>query len=213
MNGVKINKTEDFFLNRGYILTKSAYAHISLVKTILDDPNSLTETTILPEHGDFQVEGNTIFHIYSLNADKLSLITNYMIENNKQALSGILARNQEGKTPFDIAIERDSTKTIDILMKALSELDDGKYSNQLYTHFPKLIRKGLKSFHDYLDTCTFQTVQMKNMKYLALKKEDADQILASHSSCLLDKHFLEKHTVTEEQNKDYIKDKKKILGR
>ena len=186
-NGFKINKDESFMLYQGMnanlffkshlihigaIYSKMNFADIDLLERLLQDPDQINEASITNQYGGFQIKGNSIFHMYSLNADKLSLLIEYFTENNPQALKSLLIRNFEGKTPLDISMSQDSTKTTDLMLKAIANFDEGSYSGQIYKEFPKLIIKGLNSFLDYLDTCTFQTVQMKNMKYLALRNTD-----------------------------------------
>ena len=155
--------------------------------------------------------------MYSLNADKLSLLIEYFTEHNSLALNALLINNFDGKTPLDISMSRDSTKTTDLMLKAIANFDEGSYSKQIYKEFPKLVIKGLNSFLDYLDTCTFQTVQMKNMKYLALPNADEDKVLAAHSSCLLDRHFLSQEHISTNalsgsQNNEYMEAKKKLFS-
>ena len=102
-------------------------------------------------------------------------------------------KNHEGKTPLDIAIEFDSPKCTDLLLTYLWHMKDGNYSRQIYKIFPLLLEKGLSSFHEYLDTCMYQTVQMKQVKYLSLGSSE-DVFKTAHSSCLLDRHFFEMYT-------------------
>jgi hypothetical protein len=56
-----------------------------------------------------------------------------------------------------------------------------------------MINNGIKPVQGFLETCTFQTVQMKNMVYLSMK-ESGDTILIPHSSCIISKSFLKTHT-------------------
>ena len=99
------------------------------------------------------------------------------------------------------------------MLKAIANLDEGSYSSQIYKEFQKLIIRGGSSFLEYLDTCTFQTIQMKNMKKLSLSSPNKEKIFAAHSSCLLDHHFLSQehistNVISETENDELIKDKK-----
>ena len=102
-------------------------------------------------------------------------------------------KNHEGKTPLDIAIEFDSSKCTNLLLTYLWKIKGGNYSRQIYKIFPYLLEKGLSSFHEYLDTCLYQTVQMKEVKYLSLDSSE-DVFMTAHFSCLLDRHFFEMYT-------------------
>lgn len=86
-------------------------------------------------------------------------------------LSSILMKNNKGETPIDIAIRFESQRTVNLLFKALAELKDGSYSRLIYSKFNKLLRMNLVSFHEYLDSCYFQTIQMKGCNFLKLKDD------------------------------------------
>eukprot|EP00117_Sycon_ciliatum_P032697 scpid36971/ scgid25299/ len=81
------------------------------------------------------------------------------------------------------------------MLSALSHISEGNYSQHLVPKFPELLDMNLNSFLHYLESCTFQTVQMKNTKYLAMK-EDEEVVMIGHSSSLLDQYFIEANTKT-----------------
>lgn len=56
----------------------------------------------------------------------------------------------------------------------------------------------ITAFYEYLDSCFFQTAQMKAIKYLNLKK-DKEPWLVTHSSCLIDEVFVQKYCNLEEK--------------
>ena len=58
----------------------------------------------------FQIEGNTILHLLSLNTDFLNLVLEYFNDNCQEYLNAILQQNLSGVTPLDITTENDSPK-------------------------------------------------------------------------------------------------------
>ena len=112
-------------------------------------------------------------------------------------------------------MSQDSTKTTDLMLKAMANFDKGSYSSQMYKEFPKLIIKGGRSFLEYLDTYTFQTVQMKNMKRLFLSSLNEKTLRAANSSCILDKQFLSREHISindtaKDEDNELSKKKKNI---
>ena len=205
--------------NIGLIRTKMNFLDVDLLENLLKDPDSLDESSITTQHGGFQIRGNSIFHMYSLNADKLSLLIKYFTETNIQVLKAIMVKNLEGKTPLDIAISQDNQKTMDLMLKAISNFKELIYSRQFYKDIPKLISKGQSSFLGYLETCTFQTVQMKNMEFLHLPNQNSKVLTThSHSSCILDSYFLSKEQIltnnlSESENNEYFEKNRELYDR
>ena len=68
------------------------FSDIDLLERLLQDPDQINETSITNQHGGFQIKGNSIFHFYSLNANKLKLLIEYFSENNTQALKALLIK-------------------------------------------------------------------------------------------------------------------------
>lgn len=99
-----------------------------------------------------QIEGNTILHLYSIDIVPLSLMLNYMENENPNMLNSILIKNNKGQTPIDVALKFDSQKTINLLFTYLAKLTDGSYSRLIYSRFHKLLDTGLLSFYEYLDS-------------------------------------------------------------
>lgn len=108
-----------------------------------------------------QIDGNTITHLYSIDFDPLSIMLEYMKDKNKYMLTSILMKNNNGETPIDVALKFESQKTVNLLFNSLAELKDGNYSRLIHSKFDKLLDMNLISFHEYLDSCYFQTTQMK----------------------------------------------------
>ena len=142
---------------------------------------------------DFQIEGNTPIHLFVFDYESLKLVLEYYLQNKPDYLWSIVIKNNQGKTPFDITIEYDMPKCTDLLLTYICYLRDGNYSRQIYKIFPILLAKGYKAFNKYLDSWMYQTMQMKNTKYLTLDSNE-DIFMIAHSNCLLDRNFFEKYT-------------------
>lgn len=99
-----------------------------------------------------QIDGNTILHLYAIDAAPLERMLEFIKDNRKSLLTCILMKNNKGLTPIDVALKYESQKTVNLLFQALSELTDGSYSRLIYEKFNKLISMGLISFHQYLDS-------------------------------------------------------------
>jgi hypothetical protein len=146
-----------------------------------------------------QIDGNTILHLYAIDAVPLERMLEFIMDNKKNMLTSILMNNNKGETPIDVALRFESKKTVNLMFNALSELRDGSYSRLIYEKFNKLISMGLISFHEYLDSCYFQTIQMKSITFLKLKDLDfEDYTVLTHTSCLVDEEFLRKYTNEQE---------------
>jgi hypothetical protein len=172
---------------------KTLYSEVLSLDKLLQGRIEIKEDELSLNDIKFQVDGNTILHLYCLEEDKLKIILDFLEKNKKVYLNSILMKNKEGKTPLDISIENDSQRTTDLLLRSLSHLEEGNYSQQFYDQFPDLLSMNLKSFHEFLDSCYFQTVQMKKTQYLSMNS-DEDDIMTAHPSCILDRNFFEKHT-------------------
>ena len=75
-----------------------------------------------------------------------------------------------------------------------------------------MIMKGMRSFQAYLETCSFQTIQMKNMQYLSMKDE-SDVVLTWHSSCILSENFLDEHLKITKEDKNLKKEQEELQRR
>lgn len=191
---------------------KTLYSETISLTNYLTGEERIEEGRLTKQALKFQINGNTILHLYALDTAALSIILDFMEENKKEYLNSILMKNQKGVSPLDITIDNDSPKNTDLLLVALSKLSEANYSSQLYTKFPKLLQMELKSFHKYLGSCTFQTVQMRNIRYLSLK-EDKDMLIVAHHSCILDRDFIEKYTTLGNSNREIRERQREILER
>ena len=107
-------------------------------------------------------------------------------------MTNILLENNQGKSPLEIAIEGESPKCVDIMLNLLSNVTHNRNSKLLSKWFSKLLEFNLKSFYDYLESCTIQTNEMKNIKNLNLKSNMSNLILPHHCS-LIESVFIEKY--------------------
>ena len=64
----------------------------------------------------------------------------------------MLLQNRGGKTPFDVAIENNNKKSIELMLKHLIEVPHFSLSKAIYKHFPQLLNMDLKIFEEFLNT-------------------------------------------------------------
>ena len=112
----------------------------------------------------------------------------------------ILMKNKENLSPLDISIENDSPRCTELFIHYVTQLHEGSYSELIFRRFNQLLSMNIQSFYEYLESCFFQTLQMKNIKYLPLKN-NRELWLGAHSSCLLDEIFMSKHTFNGEERR------------
>ena len=208
--GYKMDKNETTILYKGKLLMKEMYSENEVLQSLLDGRtiyNERTENDKLSAHQMLiQIEGNTILHLYSVDFIPLSLMLSYMEKRKPNMLNSILMKNNKGQTPIDLAIKFESMKTINLLLLYLAKLKDASFSRLLQSKFNKLLSMNLISFHSYLDSCFFQTIQMKGIKFLDLKQDYEKQVF-THKSCLIDESFLKLNT-NEEVGTSTVDDKK-----
>lgn len=118
--------------------------------------------------------------------------------NRPEYLTGILMKNNNGKSPLDITLDNESPKNTELLLRKLALFRDSSLSVLFYNRFNELLAMNILAFHEYLDSWFFQTVQMKQIKYLKLKKDD-DPWLVAHSSWLIDEVFIQKYCKTSQK--------------
>lgn len=196
--GYKINKDEDLVLEYGNIITKETMIEVSATDDLIDETTIITPENINLERIRFQVDGNTSLHLFALDYNTLSLILNYMEEHRPAYLTSILMKNNKGKSPLDITIDNESPKNTELLLLKLARFKDESLSKLFYDRFDELLGMDISAFHEYLDSCFYQTIQMKTTKYLKLKS-DKDPWLVTHSSCLIDEVFIDKYCDTSEK--------------
>ena len=206
-NGYKINKEEDIVLERCNIITKETLIEVDALDDLIDETSTITPENINLERVRFQVDGNTSLHFYALDYDKLALILDYMETHRIEYLTSILMKNYKGKSPLDITLDNESPKNAELLLRKLALFKDTSLSHLFYDRFAELLSMNIKAFHEYLNSCVFQTIQMKATKYLKTKK-DKNPWLVPHSSWLIDEVFIDKYCQSDEKKK-LEEDKKK----
>lgn len=195
-------------LEYGDIITKEILLEVVSIEDIKDGSTVITEENINLARIRFQVDGNTALHFYALDYNTLSVILNHMEYYKPQYLSSILMKNNKGKSPLDMSIDGESPRNTELFLQKIALFKDASFSNLFYDRFSELLDMKIKAFYDYLDSCHFQTIQMKEIKTLKLKS-DADPWLVTHSSCLIDEVFVEKYCTTSERKALEIEKKKK----
>lgn len=152
INGYKFNKQEDILLCKGKVILKVTYIDTQTIDNFYAQKETLNEENIYLERIKFQIDGNTILHLFALEFDILNVILNFFEEYRPDYLSMILMKNHSLVSPLDIAIEYDRQKNVELLLTKLSVLKDGSYSHLMYTKFPKLLAMNLRAFYDYLES-------------------------------------------------------------
>ena len=206
--GYRINSPQDLVLENGNIITKETMIEVAALDDLVDEIEQITEENINLERIRFQIDGNTSLHYYALEYDTLSLILEYMEAHRPEYLTAILMKNNKGKSPLDITLDNESPKNTELLLRKLKMFMSSSLSILFYNRFNELLAMNITAFHEYLDSCFFQTVQMKATKYLKLRK-NKDPWLVPHSSCLIDEVFVDKYCLSEEKKTLEMEKKKK----
>lgn len=194
-------------LEYGSIITKETIVEVSALEELITGEIQINQDNINLERIRFQIDGNTSLHMYALEYDTLTLILDYMQDHKPEYLTAILMKNGKNKSPLDITIDNESPKNTELLLRKLTLFKDESMSILFYNRFNELLAMNITAFHSYLDSCFFQTVQMKSIKYLKLKNADFP-LMVPHSSCLIDEVFIDKFCKTDEK-KNLEQDKKK----
>jgi hypothetical protein len=206
--GYRINDKQDLILEMGNLITKETLLEVASLEELLYDTVQITEENINIERIRFQVDGSTSLHLYALEYDILKLILDHMEEKRPEYLTAILMKNNKNKSPLDITLDNESPKNTELLLRKLCLFKDVSLSLLFYDRFSELLAMNITAFHEYLDSCFFQTVQMKGIKYLKLKKTK-DPWLVPHSSCLIDGVFVERYCKNDEKKRLELERKKK----
>ena len=167
--GYRINGTENIILENGWLITKETIIELWSIDDLISEKIVLNSNNITLERIHFQVDGNTSIHFFALDYDTLNLILEYFDLNKQEYLLGILMKNSEGKSPIDIALDNESPRNVELLLRKLTLFKNGKFSSLFYDRFNELLDMNLKAFHEYLNSWLFQTIQMKMTRYLKLK--------------------------------------------
>jgi len=143
------------------------------------------------------VERKSILLDYILEDEKLPKILEFL-EEDPLYLSLILTPNYKNKTPLDEAIENNSPKVVEMLLKSVLKLKEFKLSNTFKHQFIDLFDMGVEAFRLYLSLCYFTTGQMEYMKKMLVSGGEGTLRVSTTSSILNNKF-----------NKNFLSDKKK----
>jgi hypothetical protein len=132
-----------------------------------------------------------MIHYFALDSDILPLILDYMEENRPGYLMGILMPNNQGRSALDITIENESPKNTELLLLKLLNFPDQKLSHLFYDKFAVLFKMNIKAFNLYLNTCFFQTSQMKFIKQLQFSSK-LDPLMLPYHTAIIDQTFVDR---------------------
>lgn len=190
--GYLMNKREDLFLHNTMLITKETLVEVNSLDNYLKVGSGITKNNINLERIRFQVDNNTMIHYFALEYDTLTTILDYMGQHKPGYLMSILMPNSQGRSALDITIANESPKNTEALLLKLLQFGDQKLSHLFSHNFTKLLKMNIKAFNEYLDSCFFQTNQMKSIDNLQFK-QGGDPVLVPHNWCLIDDFFVEAH--------------------
>ena len=61
-------------------------------------------------------------------------------------------KNNEGKSPIDIALDNESPRNVELLLRKLTLFENGKFSSLFSDRFNELLNMNLKAFNEYLNS-------------------------------------------------------------
>lgn len=208
----KLKSLEELVAFNQNLLLKTTYSHVAKLNSHLKKSISFEEGKFSLEDLKFSVDNNTVLHLYALNDECLMPIVEYLKEKAPHYLSAIMIKNSNGNTPLELAYNYKNSMTLRILLLGLASLGQDHVSRKFYDKFPDMIVDGLKSFQEYIETCFFQTIQMKSMQYLSMK-DDSAVVLASHNSCVLSEEFLQGHLNITPEEKELKEEQMRLQER
>ena len=118
----------------------------------------------------------------------------------------LLLPDKNGNTAVDIALDNQSPRCLELMLSKLATLSSVKCAHLVLERMEELILMDLKSFQTFLESCVFQTPQMKQITALKLK-EESEMFVDVHYSCMIDTAFMEKYCI---DDKKIEKEKKTI---
>ena len=137
-------------------------------------------------------EGSTICHDFAINPDKLAEVLELFQEEDPDLFSMLLLPDKNGNTPVDIALDNQSPRCLELMLAKLATLSSIKCAHLVLDRMDELMEMDLQSFQTFLGSCVFQTPQMKQITTLNLK-EETEMFFDVHSSCMIDKTFMDKY--------------------
>ena len=85
---------------------------------------------------------------------------------------------------FDIAMDKKSPKSIELMLEMLCTLGNFSLSKYFMHHFSELFQMELVSFQNFLSSCLFQLPRMKEIKVLKWVHHTDEYYLDYHTSYL-----------------------------
>jgi hypothetical protein len=97
--------------------------------------------------------------------------------------------NQEGQTPFDIAVKSQSPKSVELMLSMFIELSEFRLSKFVRKHFSELLGMGLTVYEKYLGSCMFKHASMKQTKSLKWVFDKDEAFVDFHTSYIGDDFY------------------------
>ncbi|CDW73665.1 wd-40 repeat protein [Stylonychia lemnae] len=162
---------------------------------------------IQPLNFTYQVRNSNIFHIHANNFKELEIICEYFEKKQPLVLEFILVKNEDMKTPLDIALESRNNRSINLFMHYISlycKETFGKSTNTLRQHFSDLLDS--QNFPKLMEAALYQNHQLRLIHTISSKNEkrlEEKGIHIQHGTICKDKGFNEKfidHSNLSERN-------------
>ncbi|CDW91232.1 wd-40 repeat protein [Stylonychia lemnae] len=177
--------TKNFILIRNYLAIGQSY--LSLMMILEEKGYELNDSNFSIEIANYISKQECELHTYAADYTNINYILQKYDETDQRLFQQLLIVNQFGKTPLHIALENNDHKSVSIILKYLAKVDASNTKN-FKDIFCKLLE--YKQFQLYLDSCFFQTLQMKMIHTLNIRASVNDfNIVFDHSSSYLDNKF------------------------
>jgi len=158
---------------------------------------------ILTEFSTFAINNSNVFHMIAVNHRLLhsfkQAVEKNIVRDRTEIMKylGLLIKNDQGVTPFDIAIANESPKCIEIQLQMLNSMPALNFGKIIDKHFDYLFHIGTTVFEEFLANCFFQNKLMDTISKVEWNRTGDEFLLANHTS-FLDRTFLNKLGKTEE---------------
>jgi len=203
--GRRMGLSENCVIIKGNILTSYSYLDIYLRSTLVAKaPNSIQECK-------YFINRNSVITDHDTDYEQLKVILE-MLKQDPIYLTAIVLPDMKGESPMMKAINKNAPKTVELYLKYLVELPDFKLSKSFSHKFDNLFEMGIIGFKDYLDSCYFQTGQMKMLTRVYDYDIDRAVMSSSNSSVLTGKflkHLMKNPNASQEGNNDKVQVEKK----
>jgi hypothetical protein len=206
-SGRRVTKDEKYVLSKGDLIASFSYMDLYLRSQISSEAPKTIQAC------KYFINRNSIITDNDENFEKLETILEIM-KSEPIYFTSIVLPDQQDESPMNLALSRNTPKTVELYMKYISMLPEFRLSKSFYQKFENLFEMGVLSFKDYLSSCYFQTAQMKMINKMYIEAIDETQLEHSNSSMLggkfiqhLEKKDKKKHTKSrKDKNSKDIKD-------